>query len=553
MLLNNRVQVHCNQQTIINKNQIGFIKNHRTSDHLLTLKAVVKKYVTIGKNKLFACFIDFKKAFDSVSHKGIFECMEKIGFSGKELELMKDIYKKTKCAVKVNDKTTEFFNYTKGVRQGCPLSPILFNIYVNEIFNLVNENNDSNIYLDNTKVNALMYADDLILLSETREGLQNLINKVNDFCTERKLNINAKKTKVMVFNRGNKLIKANLFCNTTLLENVKTFKYLGITVSAKNCSFSPTIDDLSTRANRAIFALNNKIKLSLIPPKLALKIFNAQIAPILLYGSEVWGPYMNYDYVNWDKSKIERTQTQFLKRMLGCSYSVSNNMTRGEVGVRPLLVQVIKRVISYIDNIKKRNSSLVNVAFQCELNVEPNTVALLNKFELNANDLYDKSKFQVKKICDDNYDRYWSRTISESPKALSYNLFKNNVCFEKYLSQIKNISHRKAMSRFRLSNHSLLIEKGRHLRPPLERNDRKCFICKREVENEKHFLITCPLYENQREILFQTCRENSRHFDSLTSEEDKFIFIMTNEDANVIKSVAKFVSDSFKFRELNLD
>ena len=119
--------------------------------------------------------------------------------SGKELEVNKDIYRKTKCAVKVNGKTTEFFNFTKGVRQGCPLSPILFNIYVNEIFNRVNENNDSNrIYLNNTKVNALMYADDLILLSESKEGLQNLINKVNDFCAERLLCINAKKTKVMV-------------------------------------------------------------------------------------------------------------------------------------------------------------------------------------------------------------------------------------------------------------------------------------------------------------------------------------------------------------------
>ena len=80
-------------------------------------------------------------------HDGIFYCIEKIGFSGKELELIKDIYAKTKCAVKMNNKTTEYFSFTKGVRQGCPLSPILFNIYVNEIFNRVNENNDLNTIL----------------------------------------------------------------------------------------------------------------------------------------------------------------------------------------------------------------------------------------------------------------------------------------------------------------------------------------------------------------------------------------------------------------------
>ena len=462
MLLNNRVQAYCNEYNIIDKNQIGFVKNHRTSDHLLTLKAIVKKYVITGKRKLFACFIDFKKAFDSAPHDGIFDCVERIGFSGKELGLLKDIYAKTKCAVKMNNKSTEYFPFTKGVRQGCPLSPVLFNIYVNEIFNRVNETNESNIHLDGTKINALMYADDLILLSETEQGLQDLINKVNAFCTERKLAINAKKTKVMVFNRGNKLVKANLFCNTALLANVKTFKYLGITISAKNCSFSPTIDDLSTKTNRAIFALNNKVKISLMPPKLALKIFNAQIVPILLYGSEVWGPYMDYGYDNWDKTKIERTQTLFLKRLLGLSYSTTNNMVRGEVGVRPLIVQVIKRVISYIGNFKIRNSSLVNAAFNHELNSELNLVTFLEKFELNVADLLNKSKYVVKKVCDDNYDRYWSRAVQDSPKALSYFLFKNSVHFEKYLCHVKNLGHRKAMSRFRLSNHSLLIEKGRH-------------------------------------------------------------------------------------------
>ena len=93
LLLNNRLQIYCETHGIINKNQIGFVKNHRTSDHLLTLKAVVNKYVTQGKNKLFACFIDFKKAFDSVWHKYIFESIEKIGFAEKQLQLIKDVMK----------------------------------------------------------------------------------------------------------------------------------------------------------------------------------------------------------------------------------------------------------------------------------------------------------------------------------------------------------------------------------------------------------------------------------------------------------------------------
>ena len=59
------IQEYCDKFNLINKNQIGFKSNHRCADHLLTLKVVVKRYATIGEKKLFACFIDFKKAFDS--------------------------------------------------------------------------------------------------------------------------------------------------------------------------------------------------------------------------------------------------------------------------------------------------------------------------------------------------------------------------------------------------------------------------------------------------------------------------------------------------------
>ena len=91
----------------------------------------------------------------------------------------------------------------------------------------------------------------------------------------------------MIFNRGNKLIKNDLRYKNVSLENVKRFKYLGLSISAKECSFSPTFDDLSLKANLAIFAINNKYKISKIPKHLAIKLFYSLISPILLYGSEV--------------------------------------------------------------------------------------------------------------------------------------------------------------------------------------------------------------------------------------------------------------------------
>ena len=358
-LLKNRIQTLCTDHCLINKNQIGFQKNCRTSDHLLTLKTLVKTYVTIGHKKLFVCFVDFKKAFDSVWHKGLFYKMQKAGITGNSLNMIKDLYNKTQCAIKVNNCITNFFDYSKGVRQGCPLSPILFNLYVNDLFDIINKNTSTDVYLNNeNKINALMYADDLVLISETKEGLQSHIDKMHEYCQKWKLSINIKKTKTVVFNRGNNLIKACFYVGGSAIENVKTFKYLGFTISAKNCSFKNTIDDLCVKANRAIFAIKAKAKLSKLPLKLSLKIFNSQIVPILLYGSEVWGPFMDYNFETWDNSKTERIHTQFLKQALVCNYQTSNNMIRADTGCRPLITQLIKRFILYIKSIQLRTATI---------------------------------------------------------------------------------------------------------------------------------------------------------------------------------------------------
>ena len=431
------------------------------------------------------------------------------------------------------------------------MSPILFNIYVNDIFHIVNNNNDSDISLDGGhKINALMYADDLILLADSEKGLQKQIDKVGEYCEKWKLDINIKKTKVMVFNRGNKLLKSEIRYGNAVIENVKVFKYLGFSISAKNCSFAPTIDDLAIKANRAVFALNNKIKISKLPIKMALKLFNSQIVPILLYGAEVWGPYMGFDYPSWEKGKIERVHTQFLKRILGCNIQTSNNMIRGEVGNRPLLIDVIKRVVTYTKNIKERPTSAVYSAYEFEStnDITPNFCNFIDKFDLNCDNIFETSKSKLNKLCLDSYDRYWWGEIGNSPKATTYVTFKRSIKCERYLSQIDNLKHKKSLSRFRLSNHSLMIEKGRHMRPRVERSERKCFKCKVDVEDEFHFVIKCPLYATERKVLFDAFSNKCKNFDSLT-EEQKFIFILSNEDMDLTKILAKFLFRSFKIRE----
>ena len=553
-LMNERLKAQVNKINLINKNQIGFRESSRTSDHILTLKSIVKKYVTIGKEKLYACFIDFKKAFDSVWHIGLFKKLENLGLHGKLLSLIKNIYKNTKCAVKCDDKLTQFFDFDKGVRQGCPLSPLLFNLYVNDVFALIDNSIDSPIHLNNQRINALMYADDLVILAKNENDLQNSLNNLSKYCNQWELSINTKKTKCVVFNRGNRMCKTSIYVDDGLIENVKSIKYLGFTINAKNGSLVNTPIDLSIKAKRAIFALNNKIKLSMLPTRLALKIFDTQITPIILYGAEVWAPYYNYTFSNWDKCETEKTHTQFLKRILGCDIHTPNLMIRGELGRRPLLCDVIRRSVMYIKHVDLHNGTLANQALDFEISHDDefNILSLVRKFtdyfSEVSNYLIPTNKTDVKKHVNDKYDNIWKTGINQLSKSDTFNSFKTEIGLEKYTWQVKNVKHRIALSRLRLSCHQLMIEKGRHHRPSLDRSERKCPHCKNLVEDECHFITSCPLYLTEREELYAEVRKSSIHFDEIPTNIQKFIFILSNENVDVLNKVAAYVYKSFAIR-----
>ena len=227
-------------------------------------------------------------------------------------------------------------------------------------------------------------------------------------------------------------------------------------------------------------------------------------------------------------------------------------MIRGEVGSRPLIVDIIKRVVNYTKYIENRPTSTVNKALNFEKNdaSTPNFFTYITNFNLNHNDFANSNKQDITRTCHDNYERYWLNEIrSNSPKAIAYITFKFSINTEKYLISLKNKKERNTLSRFRLSNHELLIEKGRHMRPKIERNNRKCFSCRNDIEDELHFITKCPLYINEREILFQARRDSSIHFDSYTSDYQGFVFILSNEDPALLRNLSKFISTSFKKRK----
>ena len=134
---NRRLHMYFEENNILHNSQIGLLPENRTADHVFTLRTLIDKYVHYHKEKVYACFVDFRKAFDSVWHEGLFYKLLKTNIGGNLYNLMKSLYCNSTCSIKIGENKTQPFSYSRGVRQGCILSPLLFNLYLNNLPHLV--------------------------------------------------------------------------------------------------------------------------------------------------------------------------------------------------------------------------------------------------------------------------------------------------------------------------------------------------------------------------------------------------------------------------------
>ena len=284
-ILNNRLDTYLNENQIISETQIGFQKKARTTDHMFVLRTLIEKYTKQNKSHLFTCFIDFKKAFDSVLHQAVLLKMQNIGIKGLFYNIVKNMYTDNILRLKIGNGMTDEFSSEIGVRQGDTLSPNLFKIFINDIVDAFDKDCDG-ATLGKYQLNCLMYADDVILISESERGLQNCLKKLEGYCDTWCLDININKTKTIVFNKSGKLLNYNFNFNGKSIENVHTYKYLCVLFSASG-TFSHAKLDLYNRGLKAFFKLKNIFGDLSSNVHTCLHIFDHTIKPILLYGCEV--------------------------------------------------------------------------------------------------------------------------------------------------------------------------------------------------------------------------------------------------------------------------
>jgi hypothetical protein len=247
-VLNNRLITVVDKQ--LNNCQFGFRENHRTADSIFILKSLINKYIHKNNKKIYACFIDLRKAFDSVWRTALLYKLCKMGVGKSFYRVIKQQYLNTKSSLKHKDHISDYFDITRGVKQGDSLSPTLFNIFINDITKGLEDDNSSPLELINSKLGSLLFADDLLLLSESKEGLQNSLNKVSMFCENWQLSLNINKTKSMVFSTTKQKPETSILVyKNKKIENVSEYPYLGLLIKS-NGNLSHSTAELTKKAKR---------------------------------------------------------------------------------------------------------------------------------------------------------------------------------------------------------------------------------------------------------------------------------------------------------------
>ena len=563
-ILNNRLEQFLTKNKVIDSCQLGFTKHARSSDHMFILKTIIDKYCNSKDGRVYSCFVDFQKAFDTVIHTGVKLKLLELGIGNRFYNIIKKMYEVSTSSVKCNNLITDAMPVTLGVKQGDNLSPNLFKIFINDLPKYLQDCIDC-VSLNDQPINCLLYADDLVLLSSSLNGLQERLDNLNRFCNDWCLSINPMKTKVLIFNKAGRLIQEKILFNNIAIECVQNYKYLGIHFTASG-SFATAQAELYKKAMKAYFKLNKNF-LSYKPgPDVAIHIFDHTVTPILLYGSEIWGVFNPLSSkFKKDKNiisalkdlKCEKLHTKFCRQILGVHKKASTFGVLSELGRFSLSYNLLNNILNYwhrLENIGTFNN-LISNAYETskELHFKniPSWYSTLNAILANIPDIssakvtslsFTTFKKQLKTALRVLYLNHWNDTRQENldSKLRTYTKFKCNFQREKYLTIIKNYDYRRSFSRFRISCHKLIIETGRYKNIPAHL--RICPHCtSASVGDEIHFLLTCEKFNVARLEMLKAVSKECSNFNCL-HDWDKFLWLMNNENPGILKSVCNFIN-----------
>lgn len=534
------------------KGQAGFRQGYRTVDNCFILRALAERARARGV-KLYCCAVDLEKAFDSLDREELWAALRRSGVGGAMLRAIQAMYANVSVCVKTADGLSGCFQSVLGVKQGCPLSPLLFGIFMDDLeTQLVAELGDAAALptLAGRRMPPMLFADDAFLIATTAAGLQAQLHFLQDYCDAKKLTVNAAKTQVMILRPGGgssgRLAAGEAFTYAGRpLTVVSSTKYLGLTFSqlSKARGFASCADVLAKAGRQAMFAMRRRAwELGASSVQQQCWLFDVFVQPVLCYGCEVWGVDL---LLGTDCSSVERVHRWFCRRIQGLPTQVSSAVALAELGRQPLRLFWVRQLVRFWNRLLagmgepdrplawafEDNLALLRegadlaagspcwcrrwLQFLQSAPTDSGTLVWLTQLDEGA--VVERAAAAALRQSltptppKPPAQRQQPASAAAAAPATATNKFANYLALIRpnlplgtpapHLHEVSNPTHLAALCRFRCSCHDLRIERERYLPPEIKapRHHRTCLCCaSTAIEDEIHMVFHCPIYERLR-------------------------------------------------------
>lgn len=526
-VLKNRLEFKMEKEGVIPESQGGFRKNRGCLDNIFSILTTVQLNLRNKGRKCYAVFVDFRRAFDSISHEKLWRKLFQIGVSAKTVRILKKLYDNASLKVKTNDEFAENIEITEGVMQGEILSPLLFILFISDIEQYFRDKGFMGIPITHlVDLLILLYADDLVLFAYSLSDLRRKLKVLDEYCSENGLNINVNKTKIVEFKRGGnmqKIKKEKFLCHGVQLEIVESYVHLGVPITSSGLGWQATKEAIrkANLASGAVRSILLKSKNDSWETK--CKLLSTLVESVLLYAFPAWGPA----YID----QLDKVQLNFFKRTFCLPNNTPNHVLRVELGVPNTGVKALSLIIRWIiRTLSMEDNRLPKISLLRLIDLFKNkedSVKQKYNWVCSVNTTLDKIGFSfLRKHLDSqiwavNHDKMvekYKQVLREQDFVDSVNsqscLFKIPRSMQDgtaaYLLSREPFFVKKTLIQIRLANVYRCSVFCKNCKYVINQNE-ICTLCtNNELESLKHILCDCDIYVPLRNHYAQNWSANGR-------------------------------------------